>query len=62
MVKLTRIYTRTGDDGSTGLADGTLVNAPVWRPGQGRLLRHYIANALRRVGPGENHYAPHTQC
>ena len=25
MVKLTRIYTRTGDDGSTGLSDGTRV-------------------------------------
>ncbi|MEC9139717.1 MAG: ATP:cob(I)alamin adenosyltransferase, partial [Pseudomonadota bacterium] len=23
MVKLTKIYTRTGDDGTTGLADGT---------------------------------------
>jgi cob(I)alamin adenosyltransferase len=25
MVRLTRIYTRTGDDGSTGLGDGTRV-------------------------------------
>ncbi len=29
--RLTRIYTRTGDDGSTGLGDGTRVSKDHWR-------------------------------
>lgn len=31
MVKLNKIYTRTGDDGSTGLADGTRTNKDCFR-------------------------------
>ncbi|HFB54936.1 MAG TPA: cob(I)yrinic acid a,c-diamide adenosyltransferase [Hellea balneolensis] len=31
MVKLNKIYTRTGDDGSTGLADGSRVNKDCFR-------------------------------
>ncbi len=31
MVKLNKIYTRTGDDGSTGLVDGSRVSKQSWR-------------------------------
>ncbi len=56
MVKLNRIYTRTGDDGSTGLVDGSRVSKASHRP----VVMGSVDEANAAIGLARLHATPAT--
>ena len=56
MVKLNRIYTRTGDDGSTGLVDGSRVSKASHRP----VVMGSVDEANAAIGLARLHASPAT--